>query len=615
MKHSVVIRTVMGMLTAVAMSGCPSTNPNDYSSPLSPGTDSSTSTAATGSETAAGTGAPASTATSTDSTIPSTGSSATTGSTTGTRTTGAGATGTRTATGASTGTRTAGTGASTGTRTTTGASTGTGQASATDVTSATLTVTATGSTLPPATGGVGTTDCTHKGSGRDFPVGPGQKYARVGDVPWYDLGPGDTVRIFWQAEPYREQILLSNRGSAGQPIRVCGVAGPNGERPVLSGQNATTGPNLHFISYDPIQDSGVILINRDAGDDYYSRPGYISIEGLAVRGGYEGYRHTVTSGTTRAWGKGSAAIAIIGGDHIDLRNCEISDSGNGLFTLSKDEAESTLVSDLLVEGCEIFGNGNVGSDREHNVYAQTIGVTFQFNRFGRLRPGAGGANQKDRSAGTVVRYNRIEGSVRQLDLVDAQEHTQTAQADPRYRQTFVYGNLIESGPDDAALLIHYGGDTQGYEQNFRKGTLYFYNNTVILKADSGDLWNTMLFNVSTNDEHVDMRNNVIWKSGTTNFSLMNTAGHLEMANNWIGDKYTNGRDGFTGTVTGTSGLITGSNPGLDADGRPVAGSPIVDKGGALASGLGPVEYEYMANAKGTPRVIKGALDLGAFEAK
>jgi hypothetical protein len=33
---------------------------------------------------------------------------------------------------------------------------------------------------------------------------------------------------------------------------------------------------------------------------------------------------------------------------------------------SKDETEATLVSDLLVEGCEMFGNGNVGSDREHN---------------------------------------------------------------------------------------------------------------------------------------------------------------------------------------------------------------------------------------------------------
>jgi hypothetical protein len=466
----------------------------------------------------------------------------------------------------------------------------------------------------PATGAPTQTDCT-AGSGRDFPVGPGQKYARVGDVPWYDLGPGDTVRIFWRAEPYREQILLSNRGSAAQPIRVCGVPGPNGERPVLSGDNATTGPNLHFISYDPIQDSGVILIERDASDSYYSRPGYIDIEGLAVRGGYAGYQHTVSNGTKRAWGKGSASIAIIGGDHINLRNCEISDSGNGLFTLSKDETEATLVSDLLVEGCEIFGNGNVGSDREHNVYAQTIGVTFQFNRFGRLRSGAGGANLKDRSAGTVVRYNRIEGSVRQLDLVDAQEHTQAAQADPRYRQTYVYGNLIESGPHDAGMLIHYGGDTQGYEQNFRKGTLYFYNNTVILKADSSEFWYTMLFNASTNDEHVDMRNNVIWKTGTTNFSLMNAAGKLVMSNNWIGDDYANARDGFTGTVDGAATVITGSDPKLDGTGRPQAGSPVIDRAGALAPGAGVVQFEYQANAKGAPRLLKGAADLGAFEAK
>lgn len=465
-----------------------------------------------------------------------------------------------------------------------------------------------------ASASTASTDCT-PGSGRDFPVGSGQKYARVGDVPWYDLGPGDTVRIYWRAEPYREQILLSNRGSADAPIRVCGVPGPNGERPVLSGDNATTGPNLHFIPYDPIQDSGVILINRDASDSYYSRPGYINIEGLAVRSGYAGYQHTVSNGTKRAWGKGSASIAIIGADHINLRNCEISDSGNGLFTLSKDEAEATLVSDLLVEGCEIFGNGNVGSDHEHNVYSQTIGVTFQFNRFSRLRPGAGGANLKDRSAGTVVRYNRIEGSVRHLDLVDAQEHIQAAMADPRYRQTYVYGNVIESGPKDAGMPIHYGGDTQGYEQNFRKGTLHFYNNTVILNANSSDFWYTMLFNASTNDEHVDMRNNVIWKTGTTDFSLMNTSGQLAMSNNWIGDNYANARDGFTGTVDGAATVITGSDPKIDSTWRPLAGSPVVDKGGALAAGAGEVQFEYLANARGTPRALKGALDLGAFEAK
>src|SRR5262245_26716539 len=79
-----------------------------------------------------------------------------------------------------------------------------------------------------------------------YDVGPGQPLATVGAVPWGTLAPGDTVRIHWQPTPYHEFILLSTRGTAAAPIRVQGVAGPNGERPVLDGQNATTGPNINF---------------------------------------------------------------------------------------------------------------------------------------------------------------------------------------------------------------------------------------------------------------------------------------------------------------------------------------------------------------------------------
>ncbi len=454
------------------------------------------------------------------------------------------------------------------------------------------------------------------GVSHTYDVGPNKEYATIGEVPWYTLGAGDTVRIFWKAEPYREQILISGTGTADQPIRVCGVVGPNGERPVLSGENAVAGPNLHFTSYLPNQEQALIAIERGDGQLYNYRPGYITIEGLIIKGANQANKHTRTDGSVVSWGKGSSSVAVVGGNNITVRGCELSDSGFGFFTLAKDEVEATLVRDVLLEGNNIFGNGNADSWLEHNVYTQTLGVTIQFNRFGRLRAGSLGANIKDRSAGTVVRYNYIEGTSRLIDLVDAQEHVIHALADPRYRETFVYGNILISGPNDAERLVHYGGDTEGFEQDFRKGTLYFYNNTVIMSANSSDFWYTIIVDASTNDEHVDMRNNTYVVTGTTQLLMLSRNGQLHLGTNWISSGYDIARPDFTGTVTNDNKIISGTNPMLDTNFKPLNGSPLIDKSEALplATVLNQVQYEYVDLARGKVRTATGsALDLGAFE--
>ena len=67
--------------------------------------------------------------------------------------------------------------------------------------------------------------------------------------------------------------------------------------------------------------------------------------------------------------------------------------------------------------------------------------------------------------------------------------------DPRYRETHVYGNILIE-PDGAgnSQIVHYGGDS-GTTEEYRKGDLYFYNNTVI-STRSG---NTTLVRLSTPD--------------------------------------------------------------------------------------------------------------------
>ena len=77
----------------------------------------------------------------------------------------------------------------------------------------------------------------------------------------------------------------------------------------------------------------------------------------------------------------------------------------GLVLQRRDVAHDGLTQNILVERNWIYDNGIEGSYYEHNTYTAAIGITYQFNRMGKLRDGCGGNNLKDRSAGTVIRYN------------------------------------------------------------------------------------------------------------------------------------------------------------------------------------------------------------------
>ncbi len=302
-----------------------------------------------------------------------------------------------------------------------------------------------------------------------YEVGPGRPAAAIADVPWAGLSAGDTVLIHWRPEPYREKWVLCRQGAAGAPITVRGVPGPGGERPVIDGRDAATPAGLNFWN----EARGVIKIGG-ANNPPDTMPRWIVLENLEVRSGRPPYSFTGRSGAGE-YASNAAAVYVEKAENLVIRNCVLHDSGNGLFIGTSNDYTTR---DILVEGNYIFDNGNPGSAFEHNSYTAALGIVFQFNRYGPLREGANGNNLKDRSAGLVVRYNWIEGGNRQLDLVDA-EDSAVLQTDPRYRQTFVYGNILIE-PDGAGnrQIVHYGGDSGGASR-YRKGTLYFYNNTVV----------------------------------------------------------------------------------------------------------------------------------------
>jgi len=445
-----------------------------------------------------------------------------------------------------------------------------------------------------------------------YEVGPGKPLASVGDVPWESLNAGDTVLIYHRATPYKEKFVLSRVGTQAAPITVRGVLGPGGERPILDGNGATTRAQLNYYS----RNRGVIKIGGSTvpfADGTTVMPQWLVIENLEIRGARPPNSFTGPSGASETYTSPASSIYLEFGENITVRNCDLNNNGNGFFAFSSD---TIVTRNILLEGNSIHDNGNVGSNFEHNVYVEAIGVVYQYNHFGPPLPGAGGNNIKDRSAGLVVRYNWIEGSNRQLDLVNA-EDSAIVRAHPGYRATHVYGNVVIEHPNSGNNdFVHYGGDT-GSAQKFRKGTLYFYNNTVI--SDRTDA--TRLFRLSTNDESCDARNNVAYVTAAgSNLQVLDNYGRLTLANNWFKTGWTPFVNAHPkGTIT-NNGTFTGSSPGfVDEAGQdysPSSSSPLRDAGTALHPAVLPandVLFEYVKHQSSAARVIVGAIDIGAFE--
>jgi hypothetical protein len=440
-----------------------------------------------------------------------------------------------------------------------------------------------------------------------YDVGPGQPLAAIAEVPWAALMPGDVVQIHYRPAPYAEKWVIGRSGTETEPLVVRGVLGPNGERPVISGASATTPDPLDFTNGV----RGVIKIGT-SNVPAETLPEHIVVENLEIRSAHMSYTFTDDDGAVRNYAQNAAAIYLERGQHIVIRNCVLTDSGNGLFVAAYDGD----TRDVLIDGNSIYGNGNAGSIYEHNTYTAAIGIVYQYNRFGPLRAGAGGNNLKDRSAGLVVRNNWIEGGNRQLDLVDG-EDTPAIPAEPSYRETFVYGNvLIEPDGAGNSQIVHYGGDS-GDESIYRKGTLHFFHNTVVSHRSG----NTTLLRLSTDDETADVRNNVLYVTASGDrLGIVDETGTALLSHNWIKPGWVESHSGeVVDVVDDGSGYETAAPGFADAangDFHPAPGVVILDVATALHPDALPehaVARQYVEHQSSEVRPDDGAPDLGAFE--
>lgn len=447
-----------------------------------------------------------------------------------------------------------------------------------------------------------------------YSVGPGQTYANINDVPLETIGAGDILEIHWRSTPYTEKFVICAQGTSVNPIIVRGVPnGTTGALPVLTGQNATTRQQLDFWN----ENRCVIKIGG-ASVPADTTPSWVTIENLEIRGAHPNYTYTNAAGTPgQAYNTSASAIYIEKGKNITVRNCVITDSGNGFFVAPGGGwGSASLSENILLTGCYIHSNGVSGSIYQHNTYCEAYNITYEYNRYGPLMSGAGGNNLKDRSAGCVVRYNWIEGGNRQLDLTEA-DGSGIEQA-PNYGSTYVYGNtLIEPDGAGNSQIIHYGGDN-GTSSYYRKGTLYLYNNT-IYSTRSG---NTTLVRLSTNDESCDCRNNIIFVSASaSNLGLIDDTGTLNYRNCFFKGAPTPSHSGgaMQGTVNNQGGIVTGTDPGWTAVGSQdfslTSTAACRNAGATLHASVSahPLSGEYVKHQQQQARPSDGTLDIGAFE--
>ena len=482
------------------------------------------------------------------------------------------------------------------------------------------------------------------GAAADYHVGPGQPLAQLGDVRWHALRPGDTVFIHYRPQPYREKFLLSSRGTAAEWIRVLGVPGPHGELPVISGDGATTSRTMHYRWPDAtgdraIQWGGIIQIAyRQNGP----KPGYIEIANLRVQDGYSAYRFTAENGQAANYGDFCACIYSRSADHILIRDNVLTNCGLGFFNWTGSSG-AEIQTDTVLRGNYFFGNGIAGQWGQHASYTESDRVTIEYNRFGPMRKGALGSQIKDRSAGTVIRYNQVEQPAGwMLDLVEPENGAPALTAKPYYKSTWVYGNLLLHTGEADGPAVHWNEDHgMGVGRADVGGTLYFYHNTYVITRDEPEIWKFPLFSVHSGGGSctaatrgtIDARNN-IWanfpRTAGSRTALMFFAGcgieNFEFGRNWVSPGWTMafGKP-YTGKAAGMEQFRSprDNNPGFidrdKGDFRLTPSSSAAALGGDLSPALtgNPLGMDLTpdrqyTDRRGTPRTFGPGAAAGAL---
>ncbi len=383
-------------------------------------------------------------------------------------------------------------------------------------------------------------------------------------------GAGDTVWI--HPGTYQVRIYLSNSGTMENPVVIKGTD-PN-NRPVFdyTGRDAAQWPG---------SDSG--KIHRWA---WQIQADHIIIENLVIQGAV--HRSSVSSSAGIFMGpetiyKEPTPPSTIP-ENITLRNLLMRDNDEGL---------QGTANNVLVEKCEIFGNGDPTASRpRHNVYLQGGSAVF---RFCKIHSPTWGANLTLRTREARIEYSDIgpwgEGASHGIQLLTDKASSKCGQS---YQQTLtMIGNTISGirqGDKSMSKLV-YLGNTNNYAGNRMRLNMYY--NT--FEGEKGNRGNIVQLHPGSGQEKMEVYfyNNIFLNNTRpvryTSGSINDAVYGGDIRNNWFPEA----------DYTAWSGIMSNNVFG---------GSPDTARVNAANPSLGETpSYEPL----GTPR--KSALSLGAME--
>jgi hypothetical protein len=495
----------------------------------------------------------------------------------------------------------------------------------------------------------------------NYDVGPGKMFTALSELPWSKLKGCDTVRIYPKTgnAPYNEMMLIS-AGTNLTPtapnrfMRVIGMPDPvTGALPIIDGTNATqletvSGLPPRTLQYhdnaaaNPVLHRlGLVMVGPQQGYSYHGGPaGYIGIENLELRGArYNQPYNDAVTGAPDSYHSFATCLYVEAAAHLVLKGNVIHDCSNGLFINSKNAALEELSQDVLVENNRFYNNSNApvagvtNGLSEHQSYTEARDIIFQYNYFGPNAPGAMGDCIKDRSSGLVIRYNTIASNCTlKFNLEDSTGGQALIHGDPGYATTYVYGNLIDIPASySGTQLALYGGDS-GQTANYRQGTLYFYNNTMVVAGDGTSAYpDVLLFFLMQPSARAEVWNNIFYAAPVTPghagkgmAMVYSGAGTANLLNNWMSPSVAAAWLGHPSPakVTGWgANMIANGSPGFQGQGQypytPAAGSALINSGTSLSPlkpGMAPGWLpQTQAMVAPAARKQDAQIDIGAFE--
>lgn len=408
-----------------------------------------------------------------------------------------------------------------------------------------------------------------------YNVGPSRTYKTLQSVAGL-LNPGDVVLLDGDAI-YPGGASFTRTGTATDRITIRGVQ-VNGKRPIISGGT------------------------KNCIEVYTAN--YYTFEGLEITGGPK------------------AGMGIYG-DQIEIHDCVISDSYNGIIGWGQ------YTGSVLLEYTEILNCGHEPTGNEamgHGVYMATDELKFP-NAVFRMQycyvhDGAGGNNVKTRSGRNEIYYNWIEGATHHaLELIGPDPaDNRKVKPDLKREDSDVVGNVLIVTNGGAGARV--GGDGTGYTN----GRYRLVNNTFILNGTSDgvrtysrlqtiELHNNSFYNtVSAASTRIIDAATATWANGR----------QVAGSNNWVQTGSTLVPVEFTNTVFGASpGFVNLATNDL----RLASGSPLINAGNPapatialypFPSSLFPPTYvpplhTLLSVGSASSRPANGTIDIAAYE--